>query len=198
MSSAKVLTCKWLESIFRPSINSFIQAYDQDGDGNISLDEFRDMVHDVVQKSSMFTGVQSNQLTAEQAVALLAFDWKSQESKLAKVGGIFSTTLVDLEGEEEEDEEEEEEEEEEESDVKTKVDDGTGADEGSSGLSDPNTAEEIGQGPDAAKDTGQGEGQDLKTADNLNKLIILRRTKKIPRQSLKIQMVVINCCFFYL
>jgi hypothetical protein len=78
------------------SIQRFIQAYDQDGDGNISLAEFRDMVNDVVQKSSMFTGVEGDRLTAEQAVALLTFDWKPKVNRLAEIGGAFGRTASSL------------------------------------------------------------------------------------------------------
>jgi hypothetical protein len=87
------------------SIRLFVQAYDQDGDGNISLDEFRDMVNDVVQKSSMFTGVEGDRLTAEQAVALLTFDWKPKTNDLAEIGGpgTLGGTAFALGADEEED-----------------------------------------------------------------------------------------------
>jgi hypothetical protein len=85
------------------SIQRFVQTYDQDGDGNISLEEFRDMVNDVVQKSSMFTGVEGDRLTAEQAVALLTFDWKPKGGNLAQLEGACGRTEFAIGGDDEDD-----------------------------------------------------------------------------------------------
>ena len=68
---------KMLAGIDQKSIKRFVKAHDQDDDGFISIDEFRDMVADAVKKSTMFTGVEGDRLTSEQAVALLTYDWKS-------------------------------------------------------------------------------------------------------------------------
>ena len=61
------------------AIRNFFFEYDQNSDGKISIDEFSDMVHEIVKKSNLFTGVESDRLTKEQAIALLIYDWKSKK-----------------------------------------------------------------------------------------------------------------------
>jgi hypothetical protein len=66
------------------SIQSILIQYNKDTDHAISLDEFRGMILNLVNEISIFTGVESDRLTNEQAIALLAFDWKSAIPKPGK------------------------------------------------------------------------------------------------------------------
>jgi Ca2+-binding EF-hand superfamily protein len=59
------------------SIRNFFQMYDKNNDNKISLNEFRVMALNILETTSLFTGVEGDRLTKEQAVALLMFDWKS-------------------------------------------------------------------------------------------------------------------------
>ena len=63
------------------SMLKFFQVYDKNKDKKISLNEFRDMALNVMETTSLFTGVEGDRLTKGQAVALLMFDWKSAVTK---------------------------------------------------------------------------------------------------------------------
>jgi hypothetical protein len=79
-------TCMTLSGVDFGSMQRFVEKYDQDGDHLISMDEFRDMVKAVIFDTSLFTGVEGDRLTKNQAIALLTFDWKSILPRPTKVG----------------------------------------------------------------------------------------------------------------
>jgi hypothetical protein len=86
-----------LAGIDPESIRIFVNKYDTDKNGSISIDEFRGMVNEAVHQSALFTGTEGDRLTIEQAVALLSFDWKSTAQEVAVAPGP-SGDLADFAG----------------------------------------------------------------------------------------------------
>ena len=85
-----------LSGVDHASMKRFIVKYDKNGDQLISLDEFREMVDEVIFDTTLFTGVEHDRLTNAQAVALLTFDWKSIIPKPMKAGaGNGAKTVKD-------------------------------------------------------------------------------------------------------
>ena len=87
--------CITLSGVDFGSMKRFVEKYDQDGDGSISLDEFRDMVNAVIRDTSLFTGVEGIRLTKNQAIALLTFDWKSIVPRPMKAGAVSGSKKVE-------------------------------------------------------------------------------------------------------
>jgi hypothetical protein len=87
--------CIALSGVDFGSMQRFVEKYDQDGDGSISLDEFRDMVNAVIRDTSLFTGVEGDRLTKGQAIALLSFDWKSIVQRPMKAGALRESKKED-------------------------------------------------------------------------------------------------------
>ncbi len=70
------------------SMRKFFQEYDSNEDKKISLNEFRDMALNIMETTALFTGVEGDRLTKEQAIALLMFDWKSAITKAEEDSGL--------------------------------------------------------------------------------------------------------------
>jgi hypothetical protein len=92
-----VESCPTLSGVDFASMHRFVEKYDQDGDHLISLDEFRNMVKAVIRDTSLFTGVEGDRLTNDQAIALLTFDWKSIIPRPIKVRAINGPKKVETE-----------------------------------------------------------------------------------------------------
>ena len=78
-----------LEAADKNHFQSFIESYDKDKNGEISLVEFRSMAHEIIKNRLLFTGKESDCITVELAVKLLTFSWGEKV-------GIFPITADDF------------------------------------------------------------------------------------------------------